>query len=71
MKNSVFSCCRSLYGKPRYAHMWKKFVKSSAFDNLKKHIKKIYPELVPDEPSIQQEVSKKQGTFYETIVKAT
>ena len=38
-----------------------KFVKSSALDNMKKHIKKIHPKLIPDEPSIQQEVSKKQS----------
>ena len=37
------------------------FVKSSALGNTKKHIKKMHPELIPAEHSIQQEVSKKQA----------
>ena len=36
-----------------------KFVKSSALENMKKHIKKMHPELIPDEPSIQQKISNK------------
>ena len=60
-ENMCIPCCRSLDGKPRDAHAWKKSVKSSALENLKKHIKKIHPELIPAKPSIQQEVSKKQA----------
>ena len=48
-------------GKPRDAHAWKKFVKNSALDNLKKHIKKLHLELIPAETSTQQEVAKKQS----------
>ena len=33
---------------------------SSALDNLKNHIKKKHPERMPAEPSIKQEVVKKQ-----------
>ena len=33
---------------------------SSELDNLMKHIKKMHPEIIPDKPSIQQEVVKKQ-----------
>ena len=36
------------------AHAWKNSVKSSALDNLKKHIKKMHTELIPAKPSIQQ-----------------
>ena len=36
-------------------------MKISALDNLKNHIKKMYPELIPDKPSIQQGVTKKQA----------
>ena len=36
-------------------------MKISALDNMKKHIKKIHPELIPAEPSIQQEVAKKKS----------
>ena len=46
-ENICIPCCRILDGKPRDAHARKKFVKSSALDNLKKHIKKIHPELIP------------------------
>ena len=53
------TCCHSLDGKPRYAYAWKNFMKSSALENLKKHIKKMHPELIPSKPSIQQEVAKK------------
>ena len=60
-ENLSIPCCCSLDGKPRDAPVWEKFVKSSALDNLKKDINKIYPELIPAEPSIQQEVSKKQA----------
>ena len=56
-QNICIPCCLSLDGKPIDAHAWKKFVKSSALDNLKKHIKKIYPGLIPSKPSIQQEVA--------------
>ena len=38
-------------------------MKISALDNLKKHIKKMHPELIPDKPSIQQEVAKKQCKY--------
>ena len=60
-ENIFIPCCRSLGVKPRDSHEWKKSVKSSALDNLKKHIKKMHPELIPAEPSIQQEVAKKQA----------
>ena len=50
-------------GKPKDAHTWKKFVKSSALENLKKHINKIHPELIRAGPSIQQEVAKKQAKY--------
>ena len=36
-------------------------MKSSVLENLKKHIKKLHPGLVPAEPSIQQEVAKKKS----------
>ena len=36
-------------------------MKSSVLDNLKKHIKKLHPELIPAKTSIQQEVAKKQS----------
>ena len=52
-ENICIPCCCNLDGKPRDAHAWKFFVKSSVFDNLKKHIKKMRPELIPDEPYIQ------------------
>ena len=55
-ENLCIPCCRSLDGKPRDAHVWKKFVNSSALENLKKHIKKIHPELISSETSIKQEV---------------
>ena len=58
-ENLCIPCFRSFDGKPRYAHVWKKCVKSSAINNLKKHIKKMHPELIPAKPSVQQEVSKK------------
>ena len=81
-ENICIPCFRSLDGKPRVDHAWKKFMKSSALDNLKKHIKKLHLELIPAETSTQQEVAKKQskdkkcnfnvhGKIYETIVKAT
>ena len=57
--NICITCCRSLDGKLRDAHAWKEFAKSSALDNLQKHIKKMNPELIPAKPSIQQEVAKK------------
>ena len=62
-ENICIPCCRSLDGKPRDAHAWKKFVNSIALENLMKHIKKIHPELIPAEPSIQQEVAKKQSKY--------
>ena len=72
-ENICIPCCCSLDGKPRYAHSWKKFVKSSALDNMKKHINKIHPELIPAEPSIRQEVEEKQakdkGTASSSMVK--
>ena len=37
------------------------FLKSSALENMKKHIKKIHSELIQDKPSIQQEIAKKQS----------
>ena len=37
-ENICIPCCCSLDGKPRYANAWKKFVESSALDNMKKHI---------------------------------
>ena len=46
-ENIYIPCCRSLDGKSRDTHAWKKFVKSSSFDNLKKYIKKMHPELIP------------------------
>ena len=55
-ENLCIPCCYSLDGKPRDAHAWKKFVNSSALENLKNHIKKMYSELITAEPSIQQEV---------------
>ena len=58
-ENICIPCCRSLDGKPRDAHAWKKFVKSSALDNMKKHIKKMHPELIPAKTSMQQGVAKK------------
>ena len=36
-------------------------MKSSALDNMKKHINKMHPELISDEPSIQREVAKKKS----------
>ena len=59
-ENICIPCCRILYGKPRDSHARKKIVKSSALDNLKKNNEKMYPELIPAKPSIQQEVTKKQ-----------
>ena len=38
-------------------------MKGSAFDNLKRHIEKMHPEVIPDEPSIKQEVTKKQAKY--------
>ena len=38
-------------------------MKNSALDNLKKHIKKLHPELIPAETSIQQEVAKKKSKY--------
>ena len=35
-------------------------MKSSALDNMKKHIKKLHPERIPVGPSIQQKVAYKQ-----------
>ena len=60
-ENLFIPCCRSLYGKPIYAHACKQFVKSSALDNMKNHIKKMHPELIPAEPYIRQELAKKQA----------
>ena len=61
-KESIYiPCCRSLDGKPIYSHAWKKFVKSSALDNMKKHINKMHHGLIPAKPFIQQEVAKKQS----------
>ena len=60
-ENLYIPCCCSLDGKPRDAHAWKKFLKSNALDNTKKHIKKMHPELIPDEPSIQHESAKKKA----------
>ena len=60
-ENICIPCCCSLDGKPRDAHSWKKFVKSSALDNMKKHINKIHPELIPAKPYIQKELEKKQS----------
>ena len=37
-ENICTPCCRSLYGKPRDAHVWKNSVKSRALGNMKKHI---------------------------------
>ena len=39
------------------------FVKSSYLDNLKKHIKKIHPEFIPDKPYIEQGVANKQSKY--------
>ena len=36
-------------------------MKSSSLDNLENHMKKMNPELIPAEPSIRQEVAKKQS----------
>ena len=60
-ENFCILCCRSLDGKPRYAHLWKTFVKSSALDNMKEHINKMHPELIPVNPCIQQKAAKKQA----------
>ena len=60
-ENICIPCCRSFYGKPRDAYAWKKFVKSSALDNMKKHINTMHPEIIPYKPSIKQEVAKKQA----------
>ena len=62
-ENICITCCLRLDGKPRDAHAWKSFVKSSALDNMKNHIKKMHPELIPDEPSIKREVEKKKATY--------
>ena len=62
-ENICIPCCYSLDGKPIYAHAWKKFVKSSELDNMKKHINKMHPGLIPAEPSIRQEVANKQGKY--------
>ena len=62
-ENLCFPCCRSLGSDPRYSHTWEMFVKSSALDNLKKHINKIHPGLMIEETSIQHEVSKKQSKY--------
>ena len=35
-------------------------MESIALANLKKHINKIHPEVIPAEPSIQKQVAKKQ-----------
>ena len=59
-ENLCIPCCCSLDGKPRDAHAWKKFVKSNSLDNLKNHINIIHPEIIPANPSIQQEVAKKK-----------
>ena len=58
-KNICIPCFHSLDGKPKYAHVWKKFVNSSALDNMKKHIKKMHTGLIPYKNSIQQESAKK------------
>ena len=60
-ENLCIPCCCCLGGKLIDAHVCKKSVKSSALDNLKNHIKKMHPELIPAEPFIQQEVAKKQA----------
>ena len=60
-ENLCIPGCRSLDGKPRDAHAWKNFLKSSALDNMNNHIKKINPELIPAKTSIQQEAAKKQA----------
>ena len=65
-ENLCIPCCCSFYGKPRDSHQCKKFVKSSAHDNLKKYINKMYPKLIPAEPSIQEEVAKKQAKYNNT-----
>ena len=62
-ENICIPCCRSLDRKPRYAHAWKKFVKSSALDNLTKRIKKSHSEIIPAEPSIKQKVDKKKAKY--------
>ena len=62
-ENICIPCCCSLDVKPRDAHARKKFVKSIALENMKKHIKKMNSELIPDEPSIQQVVAKKQANY--------
>ena len=59
-ENICIPCCRSLDGKPRDAHEWEKIVDNSALENLKKHIRKMNPELIPDKPSIQHEATKKK-----------
>ena len=62
-ENLCIPCCRSLDGKPRDDHAWKIFMKSSALENMKKHINIMHPELISDEPSVQQELSKKQAKY--------
>ena len=36
-------------------------MKSSAYENLKNHIKKMHPEIIPAKTSIQQKLAKKQA----------
>ena len=40
-ENICIICCCSLDEKKRDSHVWKIFVKTSALENMKKHIKKI------------------------------
>ena len=60
-ENICIPCFHNLDCIPRDAHARKKFVKISVLENLKKHIKKIHPEIITDKTSIPQEVEKKQA----------
>ena len=44
-----------------------RFLKSSVFNNLKNHINKMHPELIPPQLSIQQEVANKQAKDNVTV----
>ena len=59
----MYSMLSQFGWKKRDVHAWKKFVKSSTLDNPKNHINKMHPELIPDEPSIKQEVANKQAKY--------
>ena len=62
-ENICIPCCFNLDGKPRYSHAWKKFMKISALENMKKHIQIVHPELIPAKPSRQKEVANKQSKY--------